>query len=104
MKDEDRLREQLRTVYELRYKAIGKGLGELAQNIEVSKSYISLFLTGALKEPSPKLLLRIKRFLKVSELSQGDQRLLMDLLRTIDNADDAANLLAALVLQRGRDR
>ncbi len=103
MKDADLLREQLRTIYALRYKALGKGLGELAQNIEVSKSYLSLFLTGSLACPSPKLLAKVRTFLQVSQLTDSDMRLFMRVLSIIDNADDRDNLLAALVLSGGRD-
>lgn len=102
MKDADRLRSQLATIYEMKYRRMDRNLDELSQNIGVSKSYISLFLNDKIVA-SPKLLRRVREFIKRSAIDPADERLLIDIFKILDRAKDEGSILAALLSTRGRE-
>lgn len=97
----DRLRGQLAAIFEMKYQRQGKTLSELSQNIGVTKGYISGFLNGTLARPSAALLTRIERFVKRNSITPRDERLIVDILKLLDRADDADSILAAILLSRG---
>jgi len=97
------LRESLQLVFDTRYKPLDKSLNELSDDIGVSKSYISGFLSEKLENPSSKLLARIDSFLRSSSLTPADEKRFVHIIEILDEANDDGAILARLIFSRGRE-
>jgi hypothetical protein len=90
------LRQMLQYVFESRYQSEGRTLGELSDDVGVSKTYVSLFLAEKLHVPSAKLVTRIETFLRNNSLTPSDEVALTKIQSILDGTRSPRAIIATL--------
>lgn len=73
-----------------------QSLGELSQNIAVSKTALSLYGNGKYKHNAGTIEKKIAAFINRANISFRDERRLVDILAILDEADNPQSIIAAI--------